>query len=95
MAGTPVPPPYLPTNKLRIKGGWIILFSRSTLWLPPEYRPDHWASKGNTIAVGSGNGRVTFVDTLRQCDALLADLTATIRNENVNYLRLKTSESGM
>jgi WD domain, G-beta repeat len=61
-ARTPVPPPYLPTNQLGIKGDWITSFAQRILWLPPEYRPGNWASKGNTIAIGSGIGRVTILD---------------------------------
>jgi len=60
-ARTPVPPPNLPASKLGIKGDWITLASRGILWLPPEYRPGHWVSKGDTITIGSDTGRVTFV----------------------------------
>jgi WD40 repeat protein len=58
---TPGTPPILPVSKLGMKGDWITLSSRKILWLPPEYRPGVWASKGDTITVGSGTGRVTFV----------------------------------
>ena len=46
---------------LAIKDDWVTLSSERTLWLPPEYRPRDWASYGDTIVVGSGTGRVTFV----------------------------------
>ena len=57
-ARTSIPPP---TNKLGIKGDWITSSSRRILWLPPEYRPSDWASKGNTIVIDSGTGRVTLM----------------------------------
>jgi hypothetical protein len=31
------------------------------LWLPPEYRPSLHAIYGNIIALGSSNGRVSFL----------------------------------
>jgi hypothetical protein len=54
-------PPSLAISKLLIKGDWIASSSERILWLPPEYRPETWASYGDTIVVGSANGRVTFV----------------------------------
>jgi WD40 repeat protein len=60
-ARTPVPPSNLPASKLGIEGDWITLASRRILWLPPEYRPGDWVSKGDTITIGSKTGRVTFV----------------------------------
>jgi WD40 repeat protein len=60
-ARMPIPPPKFPTKKLGIKCDWIISLSRRILWLPPEYRPGAWASKGDIIATGSGTGRVTLV----------------------------------
>jgi WD40 repeat protein len=57
----PGPPPNLLARKLGIKGDWITLSSQRILWLPPEYRPGDWASKNDTITIGSCTGRVTFV----------------------------------
>jgi WD40 repeat protein len=54
-------PPNLLATKLGVKGDWITLSSQRILWLPPEYRPGNWASKKDTIVIGSGTGRVTFV----------------------------------
>ena len=48
-------------NRLGIHNDWVILSSEKILWLPPEYRPGTFACYQNTIVVGSGTGRVTFV----------------------------------
>ena len=61
IARTSGAPPNLLVSKLGIKGDWITLSSQRILWLPPEYRPGHWASKNDTITIGSGTGRVTIV----------------------------------
>jgi WD40 repeat protein len=60
-AGSLRPSLNLPASKLSITGEWVTLSSERILWLPPEYRPGGWASKGNTITIGSGTGRVTIV----------------------------------
>lgn len=51
----------IPISKLAINNDWVTLSSETILWLPPEHRPGNWASYGDMIIVGSGNGRVTFV----------------------------------
>jgi hypothetical protein len=61
LAGSPGPPPNLSVSKLGIEGDWVTLSSERILWLPLEYRPGHWASNSDTIVIGSGTGRVTFV----------------------------------
>jgi WD40 repeat protein len=61
IARTPGPPLDLLGGKLGIKGDWITLSSQNILWLPPEYRPGDWASQSDTVTIGSGTGRVTFV----------------------------------
>jgi WD40 repeat protein len=42
-------------------GEWVMKSSERVLWLPPEYRPTAHAIYGNTIALGSGNGYVSFL----------------------------------
>ena len=60
-ASTPSPSPNLLGSRLAFKDGWVTFSSQRTLWLPPEYRPGHWTSYGDTIVIGSATGRVTFV----------------------------------
>jgi WD40 repeat protein len=55
----------LPVRTLRVNSDWAISSSERILWLPPEYRPGTWASYSDTIVIGSGTGRVTFI----QCAA--------------------------
>lgn len=60
-AGSPRSHPSVPISTLGVRDDWVTLSSERILWLPPEYRPETWASYGDTIVVGSANGRVTFV----------------------------------
>ena len=58
---SPRPHSEVPVRRLKFCDDWVTLFSERILWLPPEYRPVYWTSRNNTIAIGSGTGRVTFV----------------------------------
>jgi WD40 repeat protein len=49
------------SSTLGCEDSWVTLSSARILWLPSEYRPGVQASYGDTIVVGSKNGRVTFV----------------------------------
>lgn len=60
-AGSPGPHPSLSISRLGIQGDWVTASSERTLWIPPEYRPGSWASNSDTIVIGSGTGRVSFV----------------------------------
>ncbi|KAK5246711.1 hypothetical protein LTR20_007355 [Exophiala xenobiotica] len=51
----------LTNSKLGVTGEWITLGAKRILWLPPEYRPGEWATRGGIVVIGSGNGRVVFV----------------------------------
>ena len=58
---------HLSVSELAIENEWITLSSERILWLPFEYRPYQWASYRDTIVIGSGTGRVTFVHHDRTC----------------------------
>jgi WD domain, G-beta repeat len=60
-AASPGPHPSLSVSRLGIQGDWVTASSERTLWIPPEYRPGSWASNSDTIVIGSGTGRVSFV----------------------------------
>jgi hypothetical protein len=60
-AGSLRPHSNVPVSTLGINDDWVTFSSERILWLLPEYRPEMWASYGDTIVIGSGTGRVTFV----------------------------------
>jgi WD40 repeat protein len=41
---------------------WVTLHGEKVLWLPPEYRPSSWTIKGNTLILGHGSGRISFME---------------------------------
>ncbi|RDW65601.1 hypothetical protein BP5796_10293 [Coleophoma crateriformis] len=43
-------------------GKWVSWNGNNVLWLPPEYRPGKIAVKGNLLVVGTGSGRVYFLN---------------------------------
>jgi hypothetical protein len=61
----------LPISKLEFSDDWVTSSSERILWLPPEYRPGEWATYSDTIVIGSGTGRVTFV----RCTATRSSLS--------------------
>ena len=60
-ARSPRPRSNVSVSTMGISNEWVTLFSHRILWLPPEFRPGNWASYGDTVVIGSGTGRVTFV----------------------------------
>lgn len=66
-ARSPRPRSNVPVSTMGFSNDWVTLSSQRILWLPPEYRPSSWdgggswASYGDTVFIGSGTGRVTFV----------------------------------
>ena len=46
---------------LSVQGDWVSRATEKILWLPPEYRGDPLAIKGNMIAIGSKQGRVVII----------------------------------
>ncbi|KAJ6107986.1 NACHT and WD40 domain protein [Penicillium sp. IBT 18751x] len=49
-------------NMFFIEGQWVTFRGENALWLPPEYRPDSSAVKGNKLAWGHAPGRVSIIE---------------------------------
>ena len=52
---------YHPFYSVESSGRWVIQNSSRILYLPWDYRPVDFATKGNTLAIGAATGRVIFV----------------------------------
>jgi WD40 repeat protein len=44
-----------------VKGGWVTVNGQETLWLPPDYRPEHVAVYNHIIAIGCLSGLIFFL----------------------------------
>jgi hypothetical protein len=64
---------------LGMSDDWVTLSSQRILWLPPEYRPGTWANYGDTIVIGSGTGRVTFVHRIATRSSNISHFAAIIK----------------
>ncbi|KAJ6154942.1 hypothetical protein N7485_013311 [Penicillium canescens] len=42
-------------------GQWVKLNGEKVLWLPPEYRPSHYAINGSILALAHVSGRISFI----------------------------------
>jgi WD40 repeat protein len=45
-----------------VMGQWITRGIEKLLWLPPDYRPNVVAVRGNTVALGHASGRVSILE---------------------------------
>jgi WD40 repeat protein len=43
-------------------GQWVKLNGEKVLWLPPEYRPSHYAINGGMLALAHVSGRISFIE---------------------------------
>ncbi|KAG8625221.1 hypothetical protein KVT40_006972 [Elsinoe batatas] len=53
--------PMSPETGLQLKGEWLQHRGRDLLWLPPEYRGEHWSARGNTLVIARPTGALLFL----------------------------------